>query len=131
MSDESNTTVIDFSKKKAERDYQKALDEVQEKLAQAFDQQHEDLVIEELAFLSIGHIVDQMRMFDFDVDDNPETINDIIVLIQILKGMLYRSKNKKFKYHKLTDEICQDVNNKQKELQTFQDVFYSFGLSDE
>jgi len=115
--------IIDFEEARA-----KKIDDEQVKLlTEALSEAYSDQVVGELAFITVGHMVEQLTEFGFDPENNPECISDVIALIELMKAYMDRVQDKENKYHGLTDKLCQNVENKEERLAEFLELYYSFG----
>lgn len=117
--------IIDFSQRKAEVEEEKAMQKLEELLDEAFAQSANKRNVHDLSFLSAGLLVDHFEALGYDVNEDPNTINDILIMVEIMKSMLGRiSGNEPTEYTKMIDSICKDIKNKEEVLSAFLETYY-------
>ena len=80
------SNVIDFNKMRAERITKRAEEDLLEDEEQ----------VERLAIDIIYDIVDFLAEMDIDVRDNPNTIYDIILIVESIKSLIFRSTHQDY-----------------------------------
>lgn len=92
------SNIVDFNKARVE----KITRRMEETLLEAEEQQNE---IEGLAADIVYDIIDFFDEVDIDVRENPNTIYDIILLIEVLKSLIHRCMNEEYPTQKVAESL--------------------------
>ena len=72
------------------------------------------------AFAVAGDVINVMELMGFDIEDNPETVYDLILLLESIRALIHRSANKEYPLHDLSSNAF-DVENPKEVLQNILD----------
>jgi len=114
--------VVDFTKVREEKIYNDLMKQIEEN----FDRIFADAIdIDQLAFLAIGSLVEEFMNQGYNVNDNPETAKDIMLLLYATKGLLYRCKGEKSTHQGAADQLYQHIEDPQEILDRFMSIYYN------
>lgn len=74
--------------------------------------ENEEEMFHEFATYETLDFVDYAREIDINIEDNPEAIRDIIIIVEAMKGFLARMRGKKHHMHQFADSITDDLDVK-------------------
>ena len=89
------SNVIDFNKMRAERITKRAEEDLLEDEEQ----------VDRLAIDIINDIVDFLAEMDIDVRDNPNTIYDIILIVESMKSLIFRGMHQDYPMQSVAESL--------------------------
>ena len=92
------SNIIDFNKKRVEKMTQRFDDLVEEAEA-------EDEFIGDFAISVLRDTCDAAHEFGYDIFENPECLKDILLAIDVIRGMLYRIRKQEHHTHVFSDNL--------------------------
>lgn len=98
--------VIDFTKFKVEREM-KRFDELVEE-AEAIDEFSADF-----AFSAIMDIAEALHELGYDVMDEPESILELLSIVEAIRGLVYRIAGSEYPYHKVSESMFKSLFEEQ------------------
>jgi hypothetical protein len=92
------SNVIDFHSKLVER-MEKRFDELVE------ESEAEDEFIGDFAISVLRDTCDAASEFGYDIFENPESLKDILLAIDVIRGLLYRIRGLEHQTHSIADSV--------------------------
>ena len=74
-----------------------------------FSEEDETAYIDGISAAMVSDIVEMLATVEYDVRDNPETIKDIMNLMEAVRSIIHRCKGEKYVYHKLVDAMFKET----------------------
>ena len=72
------------------------------------------------AFAVAGDVIEVMDMMGFYIEENPENVYDLILLIESIRALVHRSANREYALHEVSSQLF-DVENPSEALQKILD----------
>lgn len=110
MSDVVN--INDFKKKK-EDEGKAYLDKLVE------EYEDEDHMLTDFAASVMADVVESLRDYDINVEDNVDCIKDIILSIEAIKGLMHRARGQHYAMSDLADSVCGDDSDVEELMNSF------------
>jgi hypothetical protein len=68
---------------------------------------HDDESVFELASTITRDMVELIEDFGYFVEDNPDSMKDIVFIIEAIKGLIFRTRNETYSIHEISDALVQ------------------------
>lgn len=107
-----STNIIDFNFKKKEKE-EKRIDEIINYFVTR------ENFINELAIAASYEVAAFLNDNGYDIEDNSDTIKEIFLMLESIKGIIHRLEGTPYGVHDLTDEMFSEVESTEELMQLF------------
>lgn len=95
-----------------------------QKMQEKFDQIAEETIEEEefitdFAISVAGDLLEALSEFEYDIMDNPESVYDLIMLIETIRGMMHRIRGEEYPMQKFSDTLFKEIVGEEVEPKEF------------